>query len=148
MPAPDSPFKSLSTCQNSMMVAYQTKIRQQEQYLKKIRETLPTHLAGHVLYCVVSAKQCLLYADTEEWAAQLRAFLPIVLHTLQASMLPKLELIEARLVSQPKVQQVSRKANLPSKRNIELLRESFQAIEDDELKAALARLSRTLEKLS
>lgn len=148
MPAPDSPFKSLSTCQNTMMAAYQNKIRQQEQFLKRIREILPTHLAEHLLYCVVSAKQCLLYADTEEWAAQLRTFLPIVLHTLQASSLPKLEQIQVRIVSQPQVQQVSRKANLPSKRNIELLRESFQAIEDDELKAALTRLSRTLEKLS
>lgn len=148
MPAPDSPFKSLSTCQNTMMAAYQTKIRQQQQFLKQVREILPTHLEEHLLYCVVSAKQCLLYVDAEEWAAQVRAFLPIILHTLQASNLPKLELIQVRIVSLPKPQQVSRKANLPSKRNIELLRESFQAIEDDELKSALARLSRTLEKLS
>lgn len=129
-------------------MAYQTKIRQQQQFLKRIREILPTHLAEHLLYCVVSGKQCLLYADTEEWAAQLRLYLPIILHTLQGSDLPKLELIQVRLVSRPKPQQVSRKANLPSRKNIELLRESFQAIEDDELKSALARLSQTLEKLS
>lgn len=144
----DTAFKSINSCQNNMLVAYQTKIRQQQQFLKRVKEILPAHLAEHLLYCVVSAKQCLLYADAEEWAAQLRTFLPIILHTLQASSLPKLELIEVRIISQPKPKQVNRKANLPSKKNIELLRESFQAIEDDELKSALARLSQTLEKLS
>lgn len=144
----ESGLKSVNTCQNSMLVAYQTKIRQQQQFLAFIKQMLPAHLTEHLLYCVVSAKKCLLYADKEEWAAQLRLYLPIILHSLQASSLPKLELIEVRMIPQSQEQQVHRKANLPSKKNIDLIRENLQAVKDDELKSALLRLSQTLDRLS
>lgn len=131
-----------------MLVAYQTKIRQQQQFLNVIKGMLPTHLTGHLLHCVVSAEKCLLYTDTEEWAVQLRLYLPIILHTLQTSSLPKLELIQVRLISQPETRQVNRKANIPSKRNIELMRDNLQGIKDEKLKQALLRLSQTLDRLS
>lgn len=144
----NSSFKSASTCQNQVMAVYQTKIRQQQQFLKLVRGILPTHLAEHLLHCVVSAKKLLLYADTEEWAAQLRFYQPLILNAIGASNLATVNFIQVRIISVPAKQQVTRKVNLPSKQNIELIRDNLQAIKDDELKLALLRLSQTLDKLS
>lgn len=142
-------FKPIGHCQNSMLAAYQARISLQRQLLKQIQGMLPSHLAEHLLHCVVSVtSKCLLYTDEEEWAAQLRLYLPVVLHSLKASTLPKLELIEVKVITYPAAPKIERKVNLPSKRNIELIRDNLQSIKDEELKQALSRLSETLERLS
>jgi hypothetical protein len=141
------PFKLATTCQNQVTTFYQAQIKQQQQFLQLIREMLPTHLAEHLQYCLVSTKKCVLYTDAEEWAMQLRLYSPLILHTLQASRVTTLELIEVRLITTaapPKASSV----NIPSKQNIELLQENLQHIKDDELKGALSRLSQTLARLS
>lgn len=147
MPPQDSPFKLANTCQNQIMTIYQARIRQQNQFLNLIKATLAVPLAEHLLYCVMSGKKCLLYTDTEEWAVQLRHHLPIILHTVQASSLAAIDFVQVRLISQPPPQ-MTRNLKLPSKQNIELIRDNLQSIKDDELKSALLRLSQTLDRLS
>ena len=146
MAQPTKSFKLANTYKNPMIAAYQGKIRQQTEFLQLIKATLPDFLAEHLLNCVISGKKCLLYTNTEEWAAPLRHHLPIILHTVQAR-LPTIDLIQVRLLSEPPAQAIE-KAKPPSKENIELIKDNLQSMQDDELKQALLRLSRTLESVS
>lgn len=148
MASQDNPLKLSNSYKSPIMAAYQAKIRQQNQFLNLIRATLPASLAEHLLSCVISAKKCLLYTDTEEWATQLRFYLPIILNAIHASNLATVDFIQVRLISLPEAAHVSHKINLPSKQNIELMRDNLQTIADDELKLALLRLSQTLDRLS
>jgi hypothetical protein len=138
-------FKLANTYKNSMIAAYQANIRQQTQFLKLIKAALPDFLAEHLLYCVVSSKKCLVYTNTEEWAMPLRHHLPIILHTIQASI-PTIDFVQVRLTTEPAAQPVY-KAKSPSKENIELIKDNLQSMKDDELKQALLRLSRTLDSV-
>lgn len=143
-----SSFKLAASCQNSVMAIYQRKIRLQNQFLHQIKAALAETLAEHLLSCVISGKNLLLYTDTQEWATQLHYHQAVILNAISVSNLPAIDVVETRVISESKKQQVNRKVNLPSRKNIEMLRDSFQAIKDEELKSALARLSQTLDKLS
>lgn len=143
-----SSFKLAASCQNQVMAAYQRKIRLQTQFLQVIKSALPEAFAEHLGACVISRKTLLLYADTQEWATQLHYHQAVILNAISVSNLPAIDVVETRVISESKKQQVNRKVNLPSRKNIEMLRDSFQTIKDDELKSALARLSQTLDKLS
>lgn len=144
MTTQDSSFKLATTCQNPVMALYQNKIKQHHKFLKLIREMLPIHLAEHLMYCVISRKQCLLYTNDEKWAIELRLYSPLILHTLQASRITTLQIVEIRLLEVSTPPKISH-AQIPSKKTIELLREN---IHEDELKQALQRLSQTLDRLS
>ena len=148
MPPQHSPFRLATSCQNQIMAIYQSKIRQQSQFLNLIRAALVPPLAEHLLYCVISGKNLLLYTDAEEWVAQLNHYLPVILTTISNSNLATVDFIHVRLIPLPAKQQATRNVNLPSKNNIQLIRDNLQAIKDDELKSALLRLSDTLDKLS
>lgn len=145
MPPQHKPFKLAANCQNKMTAVYQGKIKQQAQFLNLIKATLAAPLAEHLLYCVISGKKLLLYTDAEEWATQLRHYQPAILNATSVS---NLATVEFRIISVSTEQRVTRKVNLPSKKNIELIRDNLSTISDDKLKQALLRLSQTLDRLS
>lgn len=131
------------------MAVYKTKIEQQIHCLSLIKAGLTASLAEHLSYCVISGKKLLLYTDTEESAAQLRLYQSVILKAVSISNLPAVESMQVRLIPQPaKQQSISNIIKLPSKKNIDLIRDNLQTIKDDELKLAWQRLSQTLEKLS
>jgi hypothetical protein len=141
-------FKLAGTCQSQVMAVYQAKIKQQTQFLNLIRAILAEPLVEHALYCVISGKKLLLYTDTEEWATLLRQHRSVILNALADSSLATVDVMQVRIMPASAKQQVSRKVNLPSKNNIELIRNNLETVSDDKLKQALLRLSQTLDKLS
>jgi hypothetical protein len=142
------PFKLAATCQNATTAFYQAKIKQQKQFLNFIKPLLNELLAEHLVSCVILGRKLILYTDAEEWATQLRFYQPMLLDEIAHSSLITIEKIEVWLILPPVAQQPPHKVIIPSKQNIELIRDNLQTIADEELKSALLRLSQTLERLS
>jgi hypothetical protein len=148
MSAPNNSFKLAATCQDKMLAAYHAKISQHRRMLNLIKSGLPQTLAEHVFDCAALPKKCLLYTDTQEWATQLRFHQEMIFNALRESDFSAFGVLEVRLMPDLLAKKLVRKVNSPSKENIALIRENLRSIDDEELKAALSRLSQTLDKLS
>jgi len=142
-----SKFKSASRYQNRVMDFYHQKIQQQQQLLQQIQAILPKHLAEHVLHCVLSEKKLILYTDAAIWSSQLRFYQTTILHSFSQTQL-NLELLQIRLIPPTSTHKVDKEPLIPSKKNIDDIRNNAHQITDDKLQQALLNLSRTLERLS
>ncbi|RLA21509.1 MAG: hypothetical protein DRQ61_01415 [Gammaproteobacteria bacterium] len=116
-------------------------------YLKK---QLPDFIASHCNQCTIREKQLTILVDSAIWVSQLRFYTPTLLETINRQLPYHFNSIKIRvlpniLASRPTP--VDSKT-VPSKAVIELLQESAEHFEENDLKHSLQRLSNTLKSLS
>ena len=144
------------------MAYFYSQIEQQKQVLQRIREVLPAAIAEHALHCVVNGKKLLVYTDTAAWASQLRfynrailaAIAPVTRETvsiMQIKVRAEISPTGRRQETGDEALQpgsVGKKPNIPSAEKIAFIHNHSLTVSDEQLKAALLRLSATLAKLS
>jgi hypothetical protein len=155
-------FKAALSFPNGTIAYYCSQIAQQKQVLQRIHEVLPIAIAEHALHCVVNGKKLLIYTDTAAWASQLRfynrailtAIAPVTRESvsiMQIKVRTEASPTERRRKSGDEALQTmppGKKANIPSPEKIAFIHNHSLTVSDEQLKAALLRLSATLEKLS
>jgi len=129
-----------------LAVALQT-IAAQKALAVIVKTALPAEIASHVQHCVQSGKRLLIYTETASWASQIRFFHTDILNKIIDSGQNNITSVQVRIALQLNQQHRNRTARLPSEENITMLRNQFKEQESgDELKQALAKLAKTLDK--
>lgn len=133
---------------SSALATIRARMDIQARLLFVVRQGLPEFLAEHCRYCVDKDDNLLIYMDSPAWGSQLRFYGPGLLnHVTQAtgrrfrdlrvrSLLPTLPTEAARPPVRP-----------PARSLGESVRVSADHVASADLREALLRLSRTLEKL-
>ncbi len=122
-------------------------IAEQKALLGVVRTALPFEIADHVQHCVSSGKRLLIYTEAASWASQIRFYHANILNKIAESGQKNIISLQVRIVPQLSQQASPRTARLPSKENIEMLRNQLKDDENgDVLKQALSRLAGALEK--
>lgn len=112
-----------------------------------VKTALPAEIAGHVQHCVLSGKRLLIYTEAASWASQIRFFHMDILNKIIAAGQNNISSVQMRIALQLNQPHEQRSARLPSIENITLLRNQFKEQENgDELKLALSKLAKTLDK--
>lgn len=148
MPYKKSSFKSALGFEKKVLSAYKHQIRVQSILQRIIKESLPKHLADHVLYCVASEKIITLYTDSSTWSSQLRFYQETILLSLSESNKGNFEELKVKLIPKENEVQVFKTSVIPpSKESIDNILIQAENQSDDRLKHSLLRLSKTLKKL-
>jgi hypothetical protein len=147
MPKKNS-FKTIDTYNNRTLAYYQQKIKQQQYLLSTVKSCLPRSLTDHVLYCVISATNLLVYTDSAAWSSQLRFYQQSILSTMINTNTVSIQRVQIKIIIPNNSPKNTFRQNIPSKNNIKLLHYCGESIKDKRLKHALLNLSRTLTKLS
>lgn len=137
-------FQSAHAFGMAPIAGLQRTLAQQAQLLREIQLILPKPLAGHVIHCVLHAKQVTLFTDSASWASQLRFYQAAILQvcTPLAGSAMKLRIKLLHREYRPPNQ---RKPRLPSLTTVHTL-QSLVKTTDDELSQSLARLAQTLSQ--
>jgi hypothetical protein len=155
-------FKAALSFPNGTIAYYCSQIEQQKQVLQRIHDVLPAAIAEHALHCVVNGKKLLVYTDTAAWASQLRfynrAILTAIAPVTRESVSVMLIKVRAEISPTGRRQEagdealqrmpLGKKRNIPSAEKIAFIHNHSLSVADEQLKAALLRLSATLAKLS
>jgi hypothetical protein len=120
-------------------------LRQQQQWLERVRRRLPQVLAQHCIACTVSGAKMSIYTDSPAWAFQLRFAAPKLLKELQREG-AAVTAIDIRIATPPPAAPPQVPSRLPSPLVAELIKNYAEPGSDDPLSAALRRLGGTLEK--
>ncbi len=143
-----SSFKPALGFEKKVLSAYKHQIRVQSILQRIIKESLPKHLADHVLYCVVSEKIITLYTDSSTWSSQLRFYQETILLSLAESNKGDFEELKVKLIpKENEVQAFKTSVIRPSKESIDNILSQAENQSDDRLKHSLLRLSKTLKNL-
>jgi hypothetical protein len=157
-----TPFKAALSFPNGTIAYYCSQIERQKQVLQRIHAVLPLSIAEHALHCVVNGKKLLLYTDTAAWASQLRFYNRAILDAIAPLTRESVSIMQIRVRAETspaerkreagdeafQTMPPGRKPNIPSAEKIAFIHSHSLTVSDERLKAALLRLSATLEKLS
>ncbi len=130
--------------QNSVEFAtIRAKLQQNQGLLQYIQGVLPTPLNGHCVGLSVKPNQLILYADSSAWASRLRYFTGELASKLNNKHLyfNKIYVKVAIDNRQTSTKSSRRKTKLMSQQNSEQLQKIAQHTSDQDLRAALIRLS-------
>ncbi|WAK02746.1 DUF721 domain-containing protein [Methylobacter sp. YRD-M1] len=143
-------FKAALSFPNRAIAHFYSRIEQQRQILQHIREALPEALAKHARYCVVNDKKLLIYTDSAAWASQLRFYSQAILAAVAPITREPVTLMQVKILTEQKspYEKPIRRANVPAKDKIEIIRNLGLNVPDNQLKQALLKLSATLQRLS
>ena len=140
-------FKSVLDFDARQLAVCMEIIAEQKSLLTIVKNALPAEIADHVQHCVRSGNRLLIYTETASWGSQIRFFNINILNNIAESGQKNISSLQVRIGPQLAQQQSSRTPRLPSAENIGLIRDQLKDHEnDDVLKQALSRLTRTLEK--
>ncbi len=148
MSAHTSSFKPVIHPAGKLLNVYQQKINQQQQLLRTLRSALPDNIAAHALYCVISDHKFLVYTDSSSWSSQLRFYHQIMLKKIIESGWKQVQLLQIKIIPEKTKPSLQRSLNIPSKKNIQFIRQQIPSQTNDKLNKALLKLCDTLDKLS
>ena len=144
-----SDFKSALDFPARQLALSMAIIAEQKKLLAVVRVALPAEIAENIQHCVRSGSRLLLYTPSASWASQIRFFSVDILNKIAVSGQQNINSLQVRITPQLEQQYRRRSASMPSVENITMLAHQLQGAEkEDELKAALSRLAKTLEKKS
>jgi len=143
-------FKSALNYEGKILIGYKYQIEVQSKLLKKIKSTLPTHLASHALYCVISNKKVILYTDSATWSSQLRFYHQTILQGISATASNRgtFETVQIKIIPQLIQKKIDEPKHFPSSENIDQILLQAKNQPDAKLKLALTKLGKTLKKKS
>ncbi len=116
----------------------------------QIKKQLPDFIATHCNQCTINEKRLTILVDNPIWVSRLRFYTPSLLEKLNQQFPYQFSTVKIRVLPST----LSRKSTpvdtkvIPSKSVAELVQESASHTQDSELKAALQKLSKTLNSLS
>jgi len=148
MPSHYQPFKPILYPAGKLLNTYQQKINLQQQALGILKSVLPDNIAIHALYCVITDHKLLVYTDSSNWSSQLRFYHPVMLNKIVESGWKQIQLLQIRIIPEQVKPSLPHSANIPSKKNIQFIRQQLQSQTDDKLNTALLKLCDTLDRLS
>jgi hypothetical protein len=157
-----TPFKAALSFPNGTIAYYCSQIERQKQVLQRIHAVLPLSIAEHALHCVVNGKKLLIYTDTAAWASQLRFYNRAILDAIAPITRESVSIMQIKVRAETlpagrkqeagdeafQTMPPGKKPNIPSAEKIAFIHSHSLTVSDERLKAALLRLSATLEKLS
>jgi hypothetical protein len=157
-----TPFKAALSFPNGTIAYYCSQIERQKQVLQRIHAVLPKSIAEHALHCVVNGKKLLIYTDTAAWASQLRFYNRAILEAIAPVTREPVSIMQIKVraeispaghkgEAEDRAFQAipsGRKPNIPSAEKIAFIHSHSLTVSDEQLKAALQKLSATLAKLS
>ncbi len=149
MPNPTA-FRQLLANPNRSLASLYNQIEQQKKLLKIVREALPDQLKEHAKHCVIDQNKLMVYADSANWASQLRFYRSAILGAIDKIPNHRVDILQFKITEalHRQVEQPDRHVNLPGAASIAEIRHNAEAREDDSLACALLKLSSTLERLS
>lgn len=142
-------FKSALAFPSRSIAQLATQINQQKQILQTLRAVLPDTLAQHLHHCLINDKKLLIYTDSAAWASQLRFYDKALLAAIAPLTTQSVSIVQLKLV----IEQVGpnradrETAIIPALEKLEAIRDFCRADPDNELTAALLKLTKTLEDL-
>lgn len=143
-------FKLAQSFHNRMLDVFHVRLDQQQSLLQHIRSELPPALASHVLHCVVNEGKLVLYTDSAAWASQLRFLKQEILQATRNAQKTPLDKMQVRILADQvnPSPRTSKRAKIPSREKIAMMKSQANDIRDSQLQQALQRLSATLAKLA
>ncbi|HDK38123.1 MAG TPA: DUF721 domain-containing protein [Thiolapillus brandeum] len=119
-------------------------LQQQQALLEQIRQLLPTPLRQHCLHARISGVRLILHADSPVWGTRLRFHAPQIIQAI-IQQAPRLKKLDIRILL-PEANRPGRKplGSLPETTAL-LVNQLADSIDDQEIRAALKRLSGTSE---
>ena len=143
-------FKTSLSFNNRTITYLCSQIEQQKHILKRIQAVLPEALAKQVRHCLIKDKKLLIYTDSANWASQLRFYNKIILASIAQLTKEPVEIMQIRMLTIPTGlnRPGESKANIPSGETIDIIRNQSLSVSDNQLKAALLKLSATLKRRS
>jgi len=143
-------FKASLSFNNRTIAYFCSQIEQQKQILKRIQAVLPVALAKQARHCLIKDKKLLIYTDSAIWASQLRFYNKVILASIASLTKEPVEIMQIRImtIQTGLTGQSESKASIPSAETIEIIRNQSLSVSDNQLKAALLKLSATLKQRS
>jgi hypothetical protein len=148
-PMADKPESAHSLLKGGVMAALRAELEVQGRMLQAVRRGLPDFLGSHCRHCVIKGDRLLIYVDSPAWGSQLRFHGPSLLLHLEQTTGRRFRDIQVRnlLPAAPTSTAEKPRAVPPPGPGVsELLRESAENAPHEDIREALLRLSRTLEK--
>jgi hypothetical protein len=144
-----APFKSALSFPNRSMDQLVVQIKQQKQILQTLRAVLPETLAQQLHHCLINGNKLLIYTSSAAWASQLRFYDKALLAAIAPLTNQSVIIVQTKLViDQIGPNQADREpAMVPALEKLEAIRDFCRAGPDNELTAALLKLTKTLEHL-
>ena len=140
-------FKPALAYPNGAMASLLVKVDRHRKLLDIIRSGLPETLAQHVHSCVIRDTKLLVYTESAVWASQLRFYSRVIQEVTRSKHGEYIEMTQVRIIPPTEAsRQEFLRPIIPSPENIEIIRNNIKNIPDSQLKEALLRLSKTLEK--
>lgn len=143
MPGKPEPLRTLLG--SSALAPLRAQMERQERLLQAVRRGLPEFLADHCRHCVAKDDRLLIYVDSAAWGSQLRFYGPSLLAHLEQSAGYRFRDVRLRSLVQTSERE-SPKRRVPAASAGAIVRESAENSTSDEIREALLRLSRTLER--
>ncbi|MCK4494152.1 MAG: DUF721 domain-containing protein [Methylococcales bacterium] len=137
-------FKTVKTYHLQIIKKHQKKIQQHLALLNVIKKNLTKPLSDHILHCTLLKDVLFIYTDSALWSSQLHFYQPILLKALASNDFSIVKSLHIKIIlSTPSV---SQKASFesPSEKNIALIRQCSHTMQNEKLKNALLKLSKTL----
>lgn len=143
-------FRPLLAHPNRSLAALYSQIEQQQKLLTLIRSVLPQPLQAHAVHCVIDRNKLIVYAESANWASQLRFYRTAILGAIAKMPNHSVSILQFKISEpiRPQTERPARGANLPGAASIADIRQNADACKDDPLASSLLRLSATLERLS
>ena len=141
-------FKQFSAFYNPSLREIDKKIKAQDDLLTRVKGVLPAVLAEQIVYCLNSKQRLIVYTQSASWASQLRFYSQPILEAAHAMGVTDTQL-QFRIVKIPNWNtERSLSITIPSLQQAEHINAYSTIVEDEQLKAALFKLSQTLRQLS
>ncbi|MGR9072227.1 MAG: DciA family protein [Gammaproteobacteria bacterium] len=141
-------FKKPDDFPNRSIAHIYTSIIKHQQILRKIRAALPGALANQAVDCVDKGERLVVFAASAAWASQLRFHAAEMLASLQADGYRSFESVQIKIAGRLETGDAAKPLpNKPSQESVDVVRTNALYSSDEDLKASLLRLSRTLNKL-
>lgn len=144
---PDNPETVAHLLRGAGLAALRTEAERQGRLLFEVRKLLPDDLTAHCLHCLPKGERLIIYADSPAWGFQLRFHASFLLTQLAETAGYRFRDVQVRnLMSVQKPAHQTTEVVPPSVAVGELLKRSAETTSSSEIKAALLRLSHTVEK--
>ncbi|MCK5871906.1 MAG: DUF721 domain-containing protein [Methylococcales bacterium] len=123
---------------------HQQRIKQHFLLLKIIKQAISKPLSDHILYCTLLKDVLFIYTDSALWSSQLHFYQPTLLKALASTDFSNVKSLHLKII--PPTSSPTPKTSLerPSEKNIALIRRCGDTMQDEKLKNALLKLSKTL----
>ncbi|MCK5727832.1 MAG: DUF721 domain-containing protein [Methylococcales bacterium] len=141
-------FKTAKSYQLQILEKHQQKIKQHLSLLNIIKKSVTKPLSDHILHGAILNTSLVIYTNSALWASQLHFYQSAILKNLSLNGFTTLKSLHIKIISS----EVSPKSKVslerPSEKNIALVRHCSDSMQDEKLKKALLKLSKTLSNKS